>query len=62
MRDAAPSKHREPCDVFPPIATHGYRKPDRSIVIALVEASLHDLPANSIRRQALEQMIEHAHG
>jgi hypothetical protein len=40
-----------------PIAKHG-RKPDRSITIAMIEARLIELPAISLRRQVLEQMIE----
>lgn len=40
-----------------PIAKHG-RKPDRPLVIALVEHRLTELPVTSLRRQILEQMIE----
>lgn len=39
------------------IAAHGHRKPDRALVIALIKMRLIELPPNSLRRQALEQMI-----
>jgi hypothetical protein len=51
-----PTEH----DVNRPIASHGWRKPDRALVIALLQLRLTELPANSIRRQAIERMIERA--
>lgn len=41
-----------------PIATHGWHKPDRPLVIALIEMRLLELSADSLRRRVLEQMIE----
>jgi len=41
-----------------PVATHGHRRPDPSLVIALLKTRLTELDPSSIRRQAIEQMIK----
>lgn len=41
-----------------PIAIHGRGKPDAQIVLAMIKLRLTELPALSIRRQALERMVE----
>jgi hypothetical protein len=56
MLHTLPADH----DANRPIAAHGWRKPDRSLVAALVEQRLVELPSSSIRRQVLERMIERA--
>jgi hypothetical protein len=43
-----------------PIAKHGRRKPCQAITIALMELRLLELPANSLRRRVIEQMIARA--
>lgn len=40
-----------------PIAAHRHR-PDLSLTIALIELRLLELPADSLRRRIIEQMIE----
>jgi hypothetical protein len=45
-------------DVNRPIALHGRYKPDRSLVIALIKDRLIELPANSLRGQILQRMVE----
>lgn len=51
--------HQDDHSVNRPIAKHG-RKPHISLTIALIEMRLTELPANSLRRQVLERMIERA--
>lgn len=47
---------RIPCQVVRPLAQHGHRKPDRETTLAIVEAAIAELPADSLRRKALEKM------